>query len=216
MKFNEYEYKRPDYDEVKVRYHELIGFFNKAENADEQYSYVRKINELDKEVETMISLVYVRNSINTADEFYDGENEYIDMISPKFHGLRVEFYKALLNSGFKDELKKMVMPQLFTIAEMEIKTYSDEVVPLLQEENKLVSMYNKLISSAKINFDGKILNLSQMQPYMESKDRSVRKDAYDKWTVFFRENEEEIDMIYDKMVKVRNEIALKLGFKNFV
>ena len=216
MKFNDYEYKRPDYDDFKVRYHELIGFFNKAESADEQYSYVLRINELDKEAETMATLVQVRNSINTADEFYDRENEYIDMISPKFHGLRVEFYKALLNSRFKTELKEMVKPQLFTIAEMEIKTYSDEVVPLLQEENKLVSRYNKLISSAKINFDGKILNLSQMQPYMESKDRSVRKDAYDKWTVFFRENEKEIDMIYDSMVKVRNEIAIKLGFKNFV
>ena len=216
MKFNDYEYKRPDYDEFKIRYQEFIGLFNEAESADEQYSYVQRINELDKEVETMATLVQVRNSINTADEFYDRENEYIDMISPKFHGLRVEFYKALLNSRFKTELKEMVKPQLFTIAEMEIKTYSDEVVPLLQEENKLVSRYNKLISSAKINFDGKILNLSQMQPYMESKDRSVRKDAYDKWTVFFRENEKEIDMIYDSMVKVRNEIAIKLGFKNFV
>ena len=216
MKFNDYEYKRPDYDEFKIRYQEFIGLFNEAESADEQYSYVQRINELDKEAETMATLVQVRNSINTADEFYDRENEYIDMISPKFHGLRVEFYKALLNSRFKTELKEMVKPQLFTIAEMEIKTYSDEVVPLLQEENKLVSRYNKLISSAKINFDGKILNLSQMQPYMESKDRSVRKDAYDKWTVFFRENEKEIDMIYDSMVKVRNEIAIKLGFKNFV
>ena len=216
MKFNDYEYKRPDYDEFKIRYQEFIGLFNEAESADEQYSYVQRINELDKEVETMATLVQVRNSINTADEFYDRENEYIDMISPKFHGLRVEFYKALLNSRFKTELKEMVKPQLFTIAEMEIKTYSDEVVPLLQEENKLVSRYNKLISSAKINFDGKILNLSQMQPYMESKDRSVRKDAYDKWTVFFRENEKEIDMIYDSMVEVRNEIAIKLGFKNFV
>lgn len=216
MKFNEYEYKRPDFDEFNLRYHELLDFFNKANSADEQYSYVQRINELDKETETMATLVQVRNSINTADEFYDKENEYIDMASPKFHGLRVEFYKALLNSRFKEQLKEMVKPQLFTIAEIEIKTYSDEVVPLLQEENKLVSKYNKLISSAKINYDGKVLNLSQLQPYMESKDRSVRKEAYDKRTVFFRENEEEIDMIYDKMVKVRNEIALKLGFKNFV
>lgn len=216
MKFNEYEYKRPDYDDIKVRYHELLGFFNKAESVEEQYSYVQEINKLDKEVETMFSLVYVRNSINTADEFYDSENEYIDMISPKFHGLRVEFYKALLNSRFKDGLKEMVKPQLFTIAEIEIKTYSDKVVPLLQEENKLVSQYNKLISSAKINYDGKVLNLSQMQPYMESKDRAVRKEANEKRTDFFIENEEKIDMIYDKMVKVRNKIALELGFKNFV
>ncbi|MGD9568455.1 MAG: M3 family oligoendopeptidase [Sedimentibacter sp.] len=216
MKFNEYEYKRPDFDSIKSKYTELINGFNNSKNADEQYIYVQKINELQKETETMAQLVAIRNSINTADEFYDTENEYIDMLSPKLHGLRVEFYKALLNSNFKDELKELVKPQLFTIAEIEIKTFSEEVIPLMQEENKLVSEYSKLVSSAQINYDGIILNLSQLQPYMESLDRNVRKKAYEKWSNFFQENESKFDNIYDKMVKIRNEIAFKLGFENFV
>ncbi|MDF2536898.1 MAG: family oligoendopeptidase [Bacillales bacterium] len=216
MKFNEFEYKRPDFEIIKNKYSDLINLFNISKNADEQYTYVQKINELQKDTETMAQLVAIRNSINTTDEFYDNENEYIDMLSPKLHGLRVEFYKALLNSKFKKELKQKVMPQLFTIAEMEIRTFSEEVIPLMQEENKLVSEYSKLVSSAKINYDGKILNLSQLQPYMESMDRKIRKVAYEKWSSFFKENEEKFDMIYDKLVKVRNEIALKLGFKNFV
>lgn len=216
MKFNEYEYKRPDYDSIKCKYTDLINSFNSSNTADEQYKYVQKINELQKETETMAQLVAIRNSINTADEFYDTENEYIDMISPKLHGLRVEFYKALLNSKFREELKEKVKPQLFTIAEIEIRTFSDEVVPLMQEENKLVSEYSKLVSSAQISYDGKILNLSQLQPYMESMNRAVRKEAHEKWSSFFMENESKFDMIYDKMVKVRNEIALKLGFRNFV
>jgi len=216
MKFNEYEYRRPDYDIIKSKYNDLLNLFNNSNSADEQYTYVQKINELQKETETMAQLVAIRNSINTADEFYDKENEYIDMISPKLHGLRVEFYKALLNSKFKKELTKKIQPQLFTIAEIEIRTFSDEVVPLMQEENKLESEYSKLISSAQINYDGKTLNLSQLQPYMESMDRRVRKEAHEKWSSFFIENESKLDMIYDKMVKVRNEIAVKLGFKNFV
>ncbi len=216
MKFSEYEYKRPDYDSIKGQYEKLIEAFNRSETAEEQYTYVQKINELQKEVDTMAQLVLIRNSINTADEFYDIENEYIDMISPKLHGLRVEFYKALLNSRFKDRLKHMTKTQLFTLAEMEIRTFSDEVVPLMQEENKLTSEYSKLISSAQIDYDGKLLNLSQLQPYMESTDRAVRKSAYEKWSSFFEENESKFDLIYDKLVKVRNEIAVKLGFKNFV
>lgn len=216
MKFNEYEYKRPDYDIIKNRYTELLNKFNNSNSADEQYIFVQKINELQKEIETMAQLVAIRNSINTADEFYDKENEYIDMISPKLHGLRVEFYKALLNSKFKEELKELVKPQLYTLAEIEIKTFSDEAVPLMQEENKLVSEYSKLVSSAQINFDDKVLNLSQLQPYMESLNRNIRKQAYEKWSSFFKENESKFDTIYDKLVKIRNEIAVKLGFENFV
>lgn len=215
MKFNDYEYVRPDFENVKVQYLKLVNDFKNSTTADEQYLFIKKINALSREVETMSQLVYIRNSINTADEFYDREKDYMDMTSPKFHGLRVEFYKALLNSRFKDELKEKIHPQLITLAEMEIKSFSDEAIPLMQEENKLISEYDKLISSAKINYDGKILNLSQMQPYMESKDRKMRKEAYEKWSSFFKENEEKFDLIYDKIVKVRNEIALKLSFKNF-
>ena len=215
MKFNEYEYIRPDYDKVKEKYLNLINDFKNSTTADEQYSYLKRINALSNEVETMSQLVCIRNSINTADEFYDKEKDYMDMTSPKFYGLRVEFYKQLLNSKFKEELKEKIHPQLITLAEMEIKTFSDEAVPLMQEENKLISEYDKLISSAKIEYDGKLLNLSQMQPYMESKDRRIRKEAHEKRSSFFKENEATFDLIYDKLVKVRHQIALKLGFNNF-
>ena len=215
MKFNEYEYIRPDYDKVKEKYLNLINDFKNSTTADEQYSYLKRINALSNEVETMSQLVCIRNSINTADEFYDKEKDYMDMTSPKFYGLRVEFYKQLLNSKFKEELKEKIHPQLITLAEMEIKTFSDEAVPLMQEENKLISEYDKLISSAKIEYDGKLLNLSQMQPYMESKDRRIRKEAHEKRSSFFKENEAKFDLIYDKLVKVRHQIALKLGFNNF-
>ena len=215
MKFNDYEYVRPDYDNIRKQYLNLINDFNNSATADEQYLFIKKINALSREVETMCQLVYIRNSINTADEFYDAEKDYMDVTSPKFHGLRVEFYKALLNSKFTEELKEKIYPQLVTLAEMEIKSFSDEAIPLMQEENKLISEYDKLISSAKIDYDGKSLNLSQMQPYMESKDRKVRKEAYEKWSSFFKENVAKFDLIYDKLVKVRNEIAIKLGFNNF-
>ncbi len=213
--FKDYKYVRPDFDEVQKKYSELINNFNNSETFEEQYSYYQKINKLSRNVETMVQLVYIRNSINTADEFYDGEKKYIDMTAPKFHGLRVEFYKALLNSKFKEELKEKIKPHLFTLAEIEIKSFSPEVIPLMQEENTLVSQYDKLVSSAQIEYDGKTLNLSQLQPYMESKDRKVSKEAYEKWSSFFETNEEKFDEIYDKLVKIRHEIALKLGFKNF-
>ncbi len=216
MKFNDYIYVRPDYDDVKEKYLSLIKDFSRSKTADEQYYFLKEINALSRNIETMAQLVYVRNSINTADEFYDEEKDYMDMTSPRFHGLRVEFYKQLINSKFKEELKERIHPQLITLAEMEVRSFSDEVIPLMQEENRLISEYDKLVSSAKIEYDGKVLNLSQMQPYMESKDRKTRKEAYEKWSGFFKENEARFDLIYDKLVKTRNQIAIKLGFRNFI
>jgi M3 family oligoendopeptidase len=216
MKFSEYKYVRPDIDSIKLQYQLLLEKFNNSKSADEQHNIIKEINSLSQYIDTMINLVAIRHSIDTSDEFYDEENEYMDNASPIFQGLTVNYYKTLINSKFKDELKKKIYPQYFTIAEMQIKSFSDEVIPDLQEENKLQSEYDKLISSAKISFDGKTLNLSQMQPYMQSSSRKTRKEANEKYSNFFNENMDKFDEIYDKMVKLRHKIAVKLGYKNFV
>ncbi len=216
MKFSDYKYVKPEVDVLKPKFEELIARFNNATTFDEQSKIIDEANKLQNDLNTMFTLVSVRHSINTADEFYDKENDYVDNVGPIFQGLVVEYYKALIGSKFRKELEEKYGEQLFKLAEMNIITFSDEVLEDLQEENKLVSQYNKLVASAKIEYNGEIKNLSQMTPYKQDKDRDVRKDAHEKYYAFFEEHESEFDEIYDKLVKVRSKIAEKLGYKNFV
>lgn len=216
MKFNEYKYEHLDLEKIKKIFSELIESFEKAENVEGQITAFDKIIKLRNHIETMQTLVSVRHSIDTNDEFYDKENEYMDEISPILFGFTNDFYKALVNSKFKDELIQKYGKFLFDLAENTLKTFSPEIIPDAQEENRLSSKYSKLIASAKIDFDGKELNLSQMVPYTQSKDRNVRIEAAKKVAQFFSENQDEFDNIYDSLVKVRTRMAQKMGYKNFV
>ena len=216
MKFNEYKYEHLDLEKIKKEFSELIESFEKAENVEGQVNAFDEIIKLRNHIETMQTLVSVRHSIDTNDEFYDKENEYMDEISPILFGFTNDFYKALVNSKFKDELVKKYGKFLFDLAENTLKTFSPEIIPDAQEENRLSSKYSKLIASAKIDFDGKEFNLSQMVPYTQSKDRNVRIEAAKKVAQFFSENQDEFDNIYDSLVKVRTRMAQKMGYKNFV
>ena len=216
MKFNEYKYEHLDLEKIKKEFSELIESFEKAENVEGQVNAFDEIIKLRNHIETMQTLVSVRHSIDTNDEFYDKENEYMDEISPILFGFTNDFYKALVNSKFKDELVKKYGKFLFDLAENTLKTFSPEIIPDAQEENRLSSKYSKLIASAKIDFDGKELNLSQMVPYTQSKDRNIRFEAAKKVAQFFAENQDEFDNIYDSLVKVRTRMAQKMGYKNFV
>ena len=216
MNFNDYKYERIDIDAVKKQFEELIGSFSKADSAEKQCEIMDKVINLRNHIDTMITLVSIRHSINTADDFYDKENDYCDEISPLLYGFTTDFYEALVTSKFRKELEDKYGKFLFDQAECSLKTFSEEVIPQLQEENKLSSKYDKLIASAKIPFDGEERTLSQMVPYTQSKDRNIRKDAAKKVAEFFSANKHEFDEIYDKLVKVRTEIAHKLGFKNYV
>ena len=216
IKFKDYEYIRPDFDKISEQFDLLLSKFENAEAFEEQNQIMSEINKIRSNVDTMVNLVYIRHTINTEDEFYAKEQDFIDENMPKFQNAVSKYYKALVNSKFREELEKVWGKQLFTLAELQLKTFSEEIIEDLIKENKLVTEYDKLIGSAKINFEGEERTLSQMAPFMESKDRDMRKRAYEAYINFFKENESKFDEIYDNLVKVRTTMAKKLGFENYV
>ena len=216
LKFSDYEYKRPDYTTYKAEATEAIEQLQNAEDADIAVAAVMLMNGLLNETDKQANLAYIRQSINTKDEFYQAEQEYWDEYGPLFTEINTLYYHALLETPYRMELEQVLPKQYFKMAEYELKAFSPEVIELLQKENELASAYDKLIAGAQIEFDGKTLNLSGLGPYQQSTDRSVRKAASEAYFSFFEENEAKIDDIYDQLVKLRDEIAKKLGFKDFV
>ncbi|WP_311561689.1 M3 family oligoendopeptidase [Peptoniphilus duerdenii] len=214
MKFNEMTYTRPDFEKSKKNYEELFKNF-KDQTLEEQITTINEWNKLSDDFATNATLCSVRHSIDTRDEFYEKENEYFDEVGPLFSNLAVEANKTILSSKHLEGLKKHFGPHYFEILECSL-VMKEEAIPFMQKENALVSKYNKLIASAKIDFDGKTNTLAQMGPYTQVADRKTRKEAHEAITKFFEENEAEFDKIYDDLVKVRNEMALALGYKNYV
>ncbi|MBV4418977.1 M3 family oligoendopeptidase [Clostridium tyrobutyricum] len=216
MKFNEFKYERPNYDEVKKSIYNLIENFKNTDTAKKQYEYIKDINKIRNHIQTVGTLAEIRHSINTQDKFYDEEQNYWDEYSPLYDELNSVFYKELVQSKFRSELGKKLGKQFFTLAEFSLKSFSPDIIKDLQLENKLSSEYTKLIASAKISFQGKIRNLSELNSFIQHSDREIRRNASDIKYKFFKNHEAEIDRIYDDLVKVRTKIARKLGFKNFV
>lgn len=216
MKFNEYKYERPDYDKVKELFLTLVSQINNAKGYEEQNKYIKELNDVRKNIETMSTLASIRNSINTADEFYDKEQNYWDEYGPLYIKLNADFYKAIVNSKFKENIKNEYSEQFYKICENSLKSFSVDIIPDLQEENKLMSRYTKLLASAKINFNDEELNLSGLYKYMLSDDRDMRGKSSKVYYDYFEKHEDEFDEIYDKLVHIRNDISKKLGFNNFV
>ena len=216
VKFKDYEYIRPDLNKIREEFEGLLEGFNNAKAFEEQNEIMSEINKIRYNVETMENLAYIRHSINTEDEFYAREQDFLDENMPLYQNIVSNFYRALLKSKFRDELEQTWGKQIFTLAELQLKTFSVEIIEDLVKENKLVTEYDKLIASAKIEYEGEERNLSQMTPFIQSKDGLKRKDAYEAYTGFFKENESKFDEIYDELVKVRTSMAKKLGYENYV
>ncbi|MDT8979080.1 M3 family oligoendopeptidase [Paenibacillus sp. chi10] len=216
MKFSEYAYVRPDAKQIEHQMKRLISSFEAADSFEQQDDIMSDINKLRNEFDTQVQLVSIRHSIDTNDEFYKAEQEYMDEVVPVIQEYITDYYRALVNSKFRPELEQKWGIQLFQLAEKMLKTFSPEIIKDLQLENKLSSEHSQLIASAKIPFEGEERTLAQLTPFELSTDRDMRKRASEARFGFMAENEAKFDRIYDDLVKVRTKIAKKLGYENFV
>lgn len=216
MKFSEYHYKRPDYEAYNKKAQAAIQQLRKAADGEEAKQAVYKMTEMMDELETQSNLAFIRHSIDTRDEFYEKEDDYWNEHHPLYTEIHTKYYKAVLDSPHRAALEKILPSTFFQKAQFQLDAFDPSVIDLLQKENELTSAYEKLIASAQIEFDGKKLNLAQFGPYLQATDRSVRKDAAEAQWSFFEENEQALDDIFDQLVHVRDEIAKKLGYRDFV
>ena len=216
MKFSQIPYKRPDMDEAASTIAEIVKGIKEAKSADDVLAQHKKFMKVYKNLNTLASLCFIRHSIDTKDEFYDGENDFFDENGPILEKLSLDFYREIVKSPYRTELTSTLGELWFINAELALRGFDEKIIEEMQKENALCSKYDKLIASANLDFDGKKVNLSGLRAYMLSPDREVRKAAYAKRTEFFLENEKELDEIYDNLVKLRTNMAKKLGYENYV
>ncbi len=216
MKFKDMPYERVDFDRVEKEMKALMEEFDAAKSGEEQFEVHRKYYKLTDQVETAMTIVHIRYDADTSDEFYSKEHEFYDEKGPVYSNLVLEYQKKLYASPYRSYLEEKIGSVAFKNMEIAQKAMDEKLIPLMQEENALVLEYNKIIASAKIQFDGKELNLSLLRPYRVSPDRSVRAAAWKKTSEFYEENAEKLDEIFDKLVKNRTEQAKKMGYENYL
>ena len=215
MKFCDMPYKRIDFDEAKAEVRNLMEEFQKAADGEEQFAVHQKYYALTDRVSTQITLASIRHSLDTADAFYEQEKSYYDEQVPEYSNLLIAYQKLLYHSPYRATLEKKIGSVAFKNMELAFASVNEQVVPLMQEENALTTEYEKLLASAEIEWDGEILNLSLLGPYLKSKDPKVRKRACEKQNAFFLKIEEQLDSLYDRLVKNRTEQARILGFDSY-
>lgn len=216
MKFSELPYERLDLEKTLAAYESITADFKKAASAEEQIAIMKKADNLTMDVNTQMRLASTRYTIDTRDPFYDKEREYNDNISPIILEKQLEYSRAIAESAYRKDLEQHFGTLMFTNIDLFLKSFSPELTPYIQAENVLEAQYQKLIASAQIPFDGKVCNLAQLTPYMQSPDRKIRKEASLAYGKFFDDHKDELDEIYDKLVKNRTEQAHKMGYKNYV
>ena len=215
MKFANLPYRRPRLDPIDPALTALPAQMEKAASAEELLRLLAVYEKFASEVMTMYNLAYIRHTVNTRDPFYEQENNFYDQYLPNYTQLCNEVNRVLAASPLRAELERELGRAYFQNAALSMRAFAPEIKEDLVEENRLMSRYQQLMASARIHFEGRVLTFPQLTPYKESPDAAIRKAACTAEGLFLQENGEELDSLFDSLVKVRTRMAHKLGFENF-
>ncbi len=215
-KFSEMQFVKPNLKQIEKKFNKIIDEFKNAESFEMQDKAFKKMNKLSDHLATNFSIAYVKYTCDTTLEENIKNQELVDELEPLIAVFYNRFNKELVKAKFRSELEAKWGKHLFDMIQNSLEVFDEKIVLELQEINKLSSEYTKLIASAKLEFRGETYNLSQLGKFARSTDRATRKEASLLSVKFFEENNDKIGEIYDKLVKTRHAMALKLGYKNFV
>lgn len=215
-KLSKLPYERIKIEDFQKETIEIAKEFNEAKDGEEQFLVHKKYYNLMTKVRTAMILAGMRHDGDVSNKFYEEEQEYYDEIAPKIESFEVKYQKLLFNSKYRSFLEKKIGEVPFKDIEIKLKAFDDVLIPLKQEENTLVSRYNKLIAQINVEFRGEKLSLSLLGKYLKSKDRATRIEAAKARSEKLLTIKDELDEIYDKLVANRNEQAKAMKYDNFV
>ena len=215
-KASELKYKRYTIEEGKRAFALFKDAVSRATTADEvlraRDAFLTEIGHY----KTATALANCRFTLNTRDEFYQGEVDYYDEVGPEISSLMTEFASIMLTSPYRAELEVRLNPEIYKSYEVQCKAFSPLIVEDAKKENSLVTEYSKLMSEMEFEFEGKKLPLSSLRGYLTHEDRCVRRSAAEAIGRGLEKNCEKLDGIFDELVKVRTVMARKMGYANFI
>jgi len=215
MKFAEMTYERPDLEGLKRQ----LGDLTRRLQAADGYAGAKEVflekEALEKHIQTLATLANIRHSIDTRDAYYDGEAKFWNAALPELQEYTQAWTMAMLASPFRPDFAAEYGDLMFVNAEIELKTFSPEIIPELQQENDLAQEYEKLLASAQVPFEGGVYTLSQMTPFKTDPDDARRLAAWKAEGQWYKDNQDQLDSIYDKLVHLRDGMGKKLGYEGY-
>ena len=216
LKFEEFPINVPNEKKVIKKLSSFVEELKQADSAAKYIAIYKKAHKYMDALSTDMGVISIRYSLETNNPEIKAAQDKCDEISPLISNVATQFEKMFVESPFRPELEEKLGTYLFKMYEANLKSFDEKIIPELIQENKLSSEYDSILGSAEIEFRGEKLNLSQLGKYTQDKDRETRKAAAKAMDQWMGEHEERIGQIYGELVLLRDQMAKKLGYKNFI
>jgi oligoendopeptidase F len=140
---------------------------------------------------------------------------FVTEISPRLKPHWDALGRKLLACPHRESLDAHRHEVLVREVENDVALFREENIPLQTEDKRLQNEHHKITGAQMVEFRGETRTLPQMARFLEETDRTTREEAYRAVTARRMQDVEALNVIFDKMLDLRHQIAKNAGFDNF-
>ena len=168
-----------------------------------------RLEEMVHEASSRAHVAYTVDTANAAKEA--AQVRFASEIEPHMHEQSVRLSQRLIALGYEKEELATLLRSLRN----QIALFREENVPLVSEEERLNTQYNKITGGMTVEWEGKEIPLPRLQPYLLDPDRAVRERAWRLGAAPYIAQRDALAEIFDRQYALRQQMATNAGFANY-
>lgn len=174
-------------------------------------------SELESVISEDLGWRYIRMTCYTENkEYLNAYQDFIQNIQPQIAPVSDQLNKKAASSPYLNELASLPgYDIMIRNLKKEIEIFREENVPLFTEMATEAQKYAQVSGAMTVNIDGKEMTLQQASVLLMSTDRKKREEVYHKVSQRRLKDKDQLDEIFSKLIKLRHQVAVNAGFKNF-
>jgi oligoendopeptidase F len=203
-------------------WNDLAHFFYELLNFDisskEKYIlWLKYKSELDAVIEEDVAWRYIKMTIDTKNEVNSNSYQFfVTEIQPKIAPIEDQLNKKMVGSVFQSELSKDKDYFIyFRAIKKNIDLFQEKNIPLETEISQLAQKYGTISGSQTIIYNNEEITLQKAALLLKNQDERIRKNVFELISNRRKQNQQELDDLFDELINKRNQIALNAGYENY-
>lgn len=180
------------------------------------WDWMKDRSELETVLQEDLGWRYIKMSCDTAnEECKNSFNFFISEIQPRIAPISNDLDQKLVSSPFINDLKHEGLEIYLKHVLKRIEIFREENIPLIAELQQMEQQYSEITGAMTVEVDGKELTIQQATNFLREPDREKRESVYRKIAARRLKDREQLDELFNKLVKLRHRVAINAGFGNY-
>ncbi len=185
-------------------------------NSTELEQWLKDRSEIEAALEEDFAWRYIKMSCDTANEELVKNFQYFATeIEPKISPLSNELNKKFSESPYMDELDKEKYFVYSRAIKKALELYREENIELFTELQVKQQKYQGITGSMSVEINGQEYTLEQASIFVKDLNREIREHAWKTIQQRRLVDKDDLNILFDELIKLRNQVALNAGFENY-